>query len=273
MKIFRPWTWFKEWNSLTGTQQTSVAILVIGSAISIATYASYGSDKAYYTVVATTTVALLFDRITRYTFENKTVAEMVKINLSEMDLRYIGDSVIGLGWLTKNYLDLYTVDNTVYRPKGEYHSGYIEEHYAGYFDAIKRAIDNGCGWRDYALTPHVDAIHEFYSTLTDQQKRRYTAFEIKQDMPMFQLTIFRYKDQLSRDENMQVSFGWGFGGNHSRVYMSSDLRTVQFFEDYFHMLRGNKNVEMIYGPNLPAPQRPLQGGAAGDLPTASGPIG
>jgi hypothetical protein len=48
MKVLQPWTWFKEWRNLTGTQQSSVAILVIGAAVSIFTYAAFGSGKAYY---------------------------------------------------------------------------------------------------------------------------------------------------------------------------------------------------------------------------------
>jgi hypothetical protein len=158
--------------------------------------------------------------------------------------------------VTRNYHDLYSVDNTVYRPIGELHGGFLEDFYEEYFSSVRKAIDGGCGWRDYALTPHMEAIHSFYESLTEQQRRRYSAYEIKQDMPMFQLTIFRYKDQPSRDEKMSVSFGWGMGGNHSRVFMSSDMRTVNYFEDFFMLFRQHQNVKIVYAPGVTAPTRP-----------------
>lgn len=207
-------TWLPQsniWNSLSPEQRFSLLSLAAALGFNlIVWYLTHELEVLYVSLVFTLTRTLAADRVVRFRSENKAMsdlsnfnAELARINRANdpLDLHYIGDSRAGFTWLSRNYHGLISVDNTVYRPKGE-HYGFVEDHYQTYFDTIKQAIDNRCGWRDYALSNHVGAIHEFYNSLTEQQRQRYSAYEMSSDLPIFQVTIFRYDD-----DRVAVSFG------------------------------------------------------------------
>jgi hypothetical protein len=236
LKVLTGWTGLKFLNNLSWDQQLSLAVTSLGAVAAVVIYASYGPGSSfYYSLIAATTASLLFDRITRYSFENQTVKELTEANLRPSDLHYIENSAAGLAWFCEHYSQFRTVYNTLYRPRdGRF--GYIETEYERYTDAIKKCIDEGCGWFDLVLPGQRPAAEAFYGSLSETQKARYRADELilQDEVPIFQVTVFKYKN----DDRASVSFGWGFAdGRDSRVFVSTDPKIVSYFDDYYRVLQ------------------------------------
>src|SRR5215469_5179171 len=91
---------FKQWTDLTGPQQWSIGASLLGSIATIASYIAFGVPLTFYTIVVTTTIVIISDRIARYANENKTSDVMSRISLSDNDLRYIGSTSEGHTWIS-----------------------------------------------------------------------------------------------------------------------------------------------------------------------------
>jgi hypothetical protein len=258
MKVFPEWTGVKMWSNLSPTQQVSLIVTAASALIALVVYFLYGAGPGvYYSLVAGTTLALLYDRLTRYNFENETVKQLIDAKLSEQDLHYIGNSFDGIKWFCEHHVGAKAVLNTVYRPTGIETGGDMSDAYLKYENAIRKCLDDKCVWYDLAMPGHEDSMIQFRNKLSSRQLMNYGPHVFKPEgrfqIPIFQMTVLKY------DTHKAVSFGWAFPHSRgdSKVFVSTDERTVDYFDTYFRALM--VHAESL-APALPsAPSRPGSG--------------
>lgn len=181
--------------------------------------------------------------------------EPAQISVAEanaLGLAYIGNSAEGFSWFEKNNKGLREVYNTVYRPTRSAQR-YLEDEYKKYFAAIRAAIGNKCVWHDL-LCPPLDMetipLASFHASLSDRQKSGYEAKELADvDLPLLQITVLKYLNGDSK-----VGVGYGFPGcDETMVFVSSQPKTVHFFETYFRELYNSPKARLLFqqGPDAP----------------------
>lgn len=228
---------FKQWADLTGPQQWSIGATLLGSIATIGSYVLFGVPLTFYTVVVTTTIVIVSDRIARYTHENKTSDVISRIHFSENDLQYIGSTNEGHTWISQHTLGLVSVDNFVYRQLVQHHlhkklslDNYVE-------NIVKTIIEEGCIWRDLVrFQSDEQQIHGFFSNLSPEAQRRYSAGLLLFEKPLLQVMIFRYNHRVT-DQKNTVLFGWAFGGEaKSRIFAATSDIVLDYFQSYFNAI-------------------------------------
>lgn len=239
---------FKQWTDLTGPQQWSIGATLLGSFATITSYIVFGVPLTFYTVVVTTTIVILSDRIARYANENKTSDVMERISLSDNDLLYIGSTHEAYTWISKHTLGLRSVDNFVYRRLVQHHI-HKEPYLDNYVEnIIKPIIESGCIWRDLVrFRSDEQQIHQFVDTLSTKAKHHYSCGFLLFEKPLLQVMIFRYDHRIT-DQKNTVLFGWAFGGEtESRIFAASSEIALDYFQSYYNAIYSFTNPLYVSG--------------------------
>jgi hypothetical protein len=254
-----PLSVFKEWSSFTSTQQWSIGFTAFSAIVGAVLYAVFVKENSltYCSIIIWSAATLMFDRITRYSFENRANLEMEKFNLARPDLRCLGTSVEGIRWFCDNLDGLAAIDNTIFnRVRGGF--VWIPEEMEKYVAGFKKSLENGCYLRDLVLDTQKSAVVEFYQSLNEKQKKGYNAAELSTTVPLFQMMILKYHSSRVRSD--VVLFGWTtIDPRDSKVFLSSDVGTVSYFEKYFDEVYKHHATHLYgydFSPHRPAPPAP-----------------
>ncbi len=236
VKVKKTSTLIETLSSLKIEQYVSVGMTLLACVISLILYfeAVKTRDPSgfYISLVVTTTLAVVADRIARFVSENRVMKELESFNPTKQDLHYIGDGNAGIDWFCENYSGVHVVRNTVFRPA---HSN-VSFIFANLdkFNAVARLIIGPhCVWHDLVVIDTDGDAQKFHGSLSDQQKKSHHVVQLNGDTPLFQMLILEFGNDKSA-----VLFGWGFDANAgSKVYSSTDNDTVRFFRDYYELLR------------------------------------
>jgi|SRR5665213_413162 len=217
-------------------QYASIGMTLFACVSSLAVFLAARASKDYtgfyVSLVVTTTLAVIADRLARFISENRHLKELQSFNPTKHDLRYLGDGNAGIDWFCDNFSGAYAVRNTVFRPR---HSNvsFMFEELDRFYLAAQSLIGDGCTWYDLIVLDPDGETLAFREKLTDEQKKAHHVAVLDTTIPMFQMLILEY-----RHDKSAVLFGWGHDPHSSsKVYLSTDSETTRFFRDYYELLR------------------------------------
>ena len=162
----------------------------------------------------------------------------------QSDLKNIGGIVSGIDWIKRNTSGLKLVRNTVFT-RSDRDSFTLT--YGDLESAIKAALKDGCEWRDLYAASESDVIAAFHKGLKEDERANYTASELRDDIPLLQMMLLTYKEP----RNVAVLFGWSHRGGkeiESQVFLSRDLQTFLFFDNYYDAIAARAEKKIVPPP-------------------------
>lgn len=245
------WSFLVSWDGLDSSQQVQVFVPIAIAFINIFAYLILGFSGSFLIIlVASTTIYLASEKLSRFAFENEMKRKFDELRAGDRDLRFIGTGIEAIDWFYEHSNGLQSVENTVFREQYEETGFVLEKALPRFLETQRRILEEGAVWQDLAYCGFADHVRELHNTLSSEAKKRHKGWSIPVNIPLLQVLILNYQRP---DRSPAILFGWNYAaGDKSAVFLSENADTVGYFRRYFSELK-NAAATIDFSPTPPTP--------------------